>query len=137
MTYAAIRKSWLNITDLYGGYLLALSNEVYERCRLLSSWNENQFYIYFGKKIDNMSIEKANIVCNVMNKLQHQAFKINELFLYNLTREEPMYAVKGLIRPRFLNYLNMNDERLHNISCLENFMLITLPCKVYVLLIRY
>lgn len=36
-------QSWLNITDLYGGYLLGLSNEVYDRCRILSSWNEKQF----------------------------------------------------------------------------------------------
>lgn len=114
-SYSLRDKTWLNITDLYGGYLIALSNEVYERCRILSSRNVNQLTIYFGKTIDETAINKANIVCNLMNQLQCQPFKINESFLFNLTQAAPLYAVKGIIKPRFLNYLNMNDERLNKL----------------------
>lgn len=114
-SYDPCDKTWLNISDLYGGYFLAFSNEVYERCRLLSSWNVNQFYIYFGKKMDKKTFEKADKVCSVMNKLQRQAFKINRAFLHNLTMAEPLYAIKGIIKPRFVNYIDMNDARLNNL----------------------
>lgn len=69
----------------------------------------------FGRNVDNESITKANKVCSVMNKLQLQAFRINELFLENLLSSESQYAVEGLLMPGFLKYLNMNDAQLHKL----------------------
>ena len=64
-----------NLSELSGGYLSCPTGEIYDRYRLLSSGNINHFYIDIGKEDNYMKL------CNVMNKLQSQAFQINSNWL--------------------------------------------------------
>ncbi|KAL5851561.1 hypothetical protein ACOSQ3_006679 [Xanthoceras sorbifolium] len=57
--------------DLSRGYLSEPTREIYDRYRLLSSGDINNFYIDLSTNKNYISL------CNAMNKLQSQAFQIN------------------------------------------------------------
>ncbi|KAL8553268.1 hypothetical protein ACS0TY_001800 [Phlomoides rotata] len=101
-------KTWLNISDLYGGYLKGHSTEIYGQYRIFSSVNINNFIIYFGKNKDKKSHDKADSLCNIMNKLQKQAFKINKFFLNEMTSNVHFYVGNGFLMPSYLNNININ-----------------------------
>lgn len=90
-----------NLSDLSGGYLSGLTGDIYDRYRLLSSGNINNFYIDIG---DNY--EKR---CSVMNKLQRQAFQINSDWLKFLFANENLFVESGLLMPRFLAFMNIKE----------------------------
>lgn len=94
----------LTISDLSGGYLSAPSGEIYDRYNLLSSRNINHFDIDISPK--GGAYQK---LCNVMNKLQGQAFQINKDWLEYLQSNWDVLVEQGLLMPRFLHTLNIND----------------------------
>lgn len=103
-------KRWLNISDLKGGYLSAKKN-LYNKYQLMSSWDINHFFIYFGKNNDIVSHLYAKELCNVMNKLQSQPFKVNSNFLDNINHNELFYIQCGFILPSFIQYINLKGEK--------------------------
>lgn len=66
------------MSDLIGGYLSCPTLDMYDRYRLLSSVNFNHFKIFLPPNEYDL--------CNVMNKLQGQAFQINSDWLKYLQK---------------------------------------------------
>ena len=64
-----------NLSDLSGGYLSSPTGDIYDRYRLLSTGDINNFYIDIGRE------DNYEVLCRVMNKLQCQAFQINSDWL--------------------------------------------------------
>ena len=92
------------LSDLSGGYLSMPTGEIYNRYRLLTSINYNNFYIDISQSGGNY--EK---LCSVMNKLQGQAFKVNRIWLNVIKTETDLLVKQGVLQPRFLASLNIND----------------------------
>lgn len=57
------------LADIEGGYLSGLTGEIYNRFRLLRSHDYDNIYI---------KLKDSNRMCNVLNTLQSQVFKINK-----------------------------------------------------------
>lgn len=93
----------MTLSDLSGGYLSSPTGEIYERYRLLSTGNINNFYIDIGKE------DNYENLCLVMNKLQGQAFQINSDWLKYIQDNEEILVESGLLMPSFLASLNIND----------------------------
>lgn len=91
------------LSDLSGGYLSGPTGEIYDRYRLLSSGDINHFFIYLGGGNNYMNL------CDVMNKLQRQAFKINSDWLQFIQEYENQLVEYGLLMPRFLASMNIKD----------------------------
>lgn len=99
------------LSDISGGYLSAPSGEMYDRYRLLSSGDLNNFYIDFG--IDNNHEE----LCSVMNQLQRQPFVINSNWLKFLKNNEVFFVNNGYLMPRFLASMNLQEVSTILRSC--------------------
>lgn len=91
------------LSDLTGGYLSGPTGEIYDRYRLLSTGNINNFYIDIGGNFNC-----ANL-CSVMNKLQSQAFQINSPWLRNIEENKELFVENGYLMPFFLSSLNIKD----------------------------
>lgn len=89
------------ISDLSGGYLSEPTGALYDRYRLLSGCDIHHFYINIAQTYPKL--------CSVMNTLQSQAFKINTKWLNELIINEQKYVENGLLMPRFLASLNINE----------------------------
>lgn len=89
------------LSDLIGGYLSSPSGEIYDRYRLLSSGDLNNFYIDIGED-DNYTT-----LCSVMNKLQCQAFQINSVWLKFLQSNDSAFVDSGYLMPGFLASMNV------------------------------
>ena len=89
------------LSDLRGGYLSSLTADIDERYRLLSSHNIDHFYLELNKDYDQL--------CNIMNKLQSQPFKVNSLFLKYIRDNESILVEHGLLLPSFLSKLKFKD----------------------------
>ena len=89
------------LSDLSGGYLSEPTKEIYDRYRLLSSVDINNFYIDIG--------DNHQKLCFVMNKLQRQAFQINSEWLKYIQENENTLVEYGLLMPRFLASINIKD----------------------------
>ena len=92
-----------NLSDLSGGYLSGPTGDIYDRYRLLSSGDINNFYIDIGSK---GNYEK---LCRVMNKLQCQPFQINSDWLKYIQENEKFLVDYGYLMPRFLSSINIKD----------------------------
>ena len=90
------------LSDLSGGYLSTPSGEMYDRYRLLSSSDLSHFYM-------DLREENYQDLCDVMNKLQRQAFQINSPFLKYLKDYEDKLVELGLLMPQFLAGINLKD----------------------------
>lgn len=86
------------MSDLIGGYLSCPTLDMYDRYRLLSSVNFNHFNILLPPNEYDL--------CNVMNKLQGQAFQINSDWLKYLQNNENLFVENGLLMPSFLASMN-------------------------------
>jgi sulfatase maturation enzyme AslB (radical SAM superfamily) len=89
------------LSDLIGGYLSGPTGEIYDRYRLLSSGDLSHFFIYIGSNYEKL--------CNVMNNLQRQAFKINSEYLQYLQDNYKVFVEYGFLMPQFLSSLNIKD----------------------------
>ncbi|GLU24484.1 hypothetical protein SLE2022_404150 [Rubroshorea leprosula] len=94
------------LSDLSGGYLSEPTGEIYDRYRLLSTGDINHFYIDLGKDQNYMYL------CDVMNKLQGQAFKINSYWLNYILENENHLVKLGLLMPRFLASMNIKEVNI-------------------------
>lgn len=92
------------LSDLKGGYLSEPTGEIYDRYRLLSTGNIQHFYIDIGR-----ADHDHKKLCDVMNKLQRQAFRINSDWLKFLLDHEDLFVEYGYLMPRFLASLNIKD----------------------------
>lgn len=92
-----------NMSDLVGGYLCAPTGDIYDRYNLLSSGDINHFHITFGKT------DKSENMCDVMNKLQRQAFQINNSFLHYIKEYENELINYGYLMPEFLSTMRIQD----------------------------
>lgn len=88
-----------HLSDLSGGYLSSITGEIYNRYRLLSSGDINNFYIEILNSYEDL--------CGVMNKLQHQAFQINSQFFKYLLENEKGYIHSASFNPGFLAFMNI------------------------------
>lgn len=88
------------INDFRGGYLCKPTSSMIDRYSLLSSADFHHFYI---------DILNVNKICSVMNKLQSQPFEINSEWLQYLMDNEEKLVDQGLLYPRFISYLSIND----------------------------
>ena len=88
------------LSDLSGGYLTSPSGYIYDRYRLLTTTNMNNFHI-------NIGCHDYKNLCSVMNKLQGQAFQINTDFLNFIQRNEQAFVDEGYLMPPFLSDIHM------------------------------
>lgn len=89
-----------SISDLYGGYLNTPVGDLYlQRYRLLSSRDYDHFNIMIGNEYKKL--------CDVMNKLQMQAFEINTDVLKFVDNNFDILVKEGLLMPRFLASINI------------------------------
>ncbi len=102
-------QTYLTISDLYGGYLINPTGQIYESYRMLSSPNIKNFHIFFGEKTDPNTYIKANSLCNSISWLQRQAFQINSQFLEFIIHNMDEMVINGLLKPEFLSNITMND----------------------------
>lgn len=86
------------LSDLTGGYLSSPTSEIYDRYRLLSSHNEYAFYL---------DIENPTNLCDIMNKLQSQPFKINKAWMDYISCNYDHFVDNGLLMPKFIANLNI------------------------------
>ncbi|XP_074373729.1 putative DNA-directed RNA polymerase [Apium graveolens] len=89
------------LSDIRGGYLSSLTADIDERYRLLSSHNIDHFYLELNQNSDQL--------CNIMNKLQSEPFKVNSLFLKYIRDNESILVEHGLLLPSFLSKLKFKD----------------------------
>lgn len=90
------------LSDLSGGYLSGPTGEIYDRYRLLSTGSLNHYFIDIGRgKGDYLKL------CDIMNKLQNQAFQINSDWLQYIINNEQSLVEYGYLKPRFLVSLNL------------------------------
>lgn len=111
----------LSIFDLSGGYLTNERGQLYDGYRMLSSSNLQNFYIYFGEIKDRETTEKADRLCESINWLQRQAFKINSSFLEFITKNVDKMVLNGLLMPEFLSNIPMNDAIKLLRECYMNY----------------
>lgn len=88
------------LSDLKGGYLTTHCGNL-SRYNLISSNNINHYYINIEGNYKKM--------CDVMNKLQGQAFQINKKMLDVITDNYSKFIELGLLMPRFLSNIKMMD----------------------------
>lgn len=105
----------LSISDLYGGYLVNPTGQIYESYRIISSPNIKNFFIFFDDK------EKANSLCNSISWLQRQAFQINSQFLEFIINNMDEMVINGFLKPEFLSNITMNDASKLLRECYMNY----------------
>lgn len=89
------------LSDLSGGYLSGPTGEIYDRYRLLSSGSLHHYFLDIGRgKGDYKKL------CDIMNKLQNQAFQINRDWLLYILKNENLLVEYGYLKPRFLVSVN-------------------------------
>lgn len=88
------------LSDLKGGYLTTHCGNL-SRYNLISSNNINHYYINIEGNHEK--------ICSIMNKLQGQAFQINEDMLGEITENYSKFVESGLLMPRFLSNIKMKD----------------------------
>ncbi len=93
----------ITLSDLSGGYLSGPTGDIYDRYRLLSTGDINNFYIDIGRG------DNYQDLCRVMNKLQSQAFQINSDWLKWIQEKEDSLIEYGYLMPRFLASMNIKD----------------------------
>lgn len=70
-------------------------------CTSVQTGDLSNFRIYFGKMNENQSLDNAQDLCNVMNKLQNQGFFVNEDFLQFIIENEFLLVSKGFLLMNF------------------------------------
>jgi len=88
------------LEDVSGGYLCGLTGEIYNRFRLLTSRNYNNFFI---ELCDPMHM------CSILTELQSQAFEINKTFLSFIMENRDTLEVEGLLVNRCLAKVNLKE----------------------------
>ncbi|XP_057432166.1 probable DNA-directed RNA polymerase [Lotus japonicus] len=96
-------RKWLNISDIYGGYLSNPTGQIYSTQRSMSSPDAKNFFIYFGKNRDVDSHNKVNMFCTSISSLQRQAFKINSIFLKSILENRELFEESGYLMPEYLS----------------------------------
>lgn len=89
-----------SLSDLAGGYLSTLTGDIYDRFRLLSSSNINNF---------DMEIGCQKSLCRVLNKLQGQPFQINSNLLTYIMENMDTLVSNGLLMPNMLTSIQINE----------------------------
>jgi DNA-directed RNA polymerase len=90
------------LSDLIGGYLCTPSGDIYNKFRLLTSRDYNNFFI----KLDN--VEYKNM-CQILNGLQAQPFEINKKLLSFLQKNRQCLEDLGLLMPNVLARVNIKE----------------------------
>ena len=88
------------LADIEGGYLSGLTPEIYHRFRLLTSRDYSHFYI---------KLKSPKRMCDVLNKLQSQAFEINSKVLCFILDHRDTLEEVGLLVNRNLAKVNLYD----------------------------
>src|SRR5581483_7999524 len=88
------------LSDLRGGYLTSPSSELYDSYKLLSTKNINNFYI---------DIKMPTEMCNIMNSLQAQPFKINKKILEFINTYYSHFVRYGLLKPKFIVDIDLKE----------------------------
>lgn len=89
-----------SLSDLTGGYLCNPTSEMYDRYRLLSSSNQQNFYL---------ELSNPAKLCKIMNCLQSQSFQINTDWLIYLIKLQDLFVDYGLLSPNFIAFINIMD----------------------------
>lgn len=89
-----------SLSDLTGGYLSSPTSEMYDRYRLLSSSNLHNFYL---------ELNNPKKLCEIMNFLQSQSFKINTEWLLYLLDNRNLLVDYGLLAPDYVAFINIMD----------------------------
>lgn len=90
----------LTLADIKGGYLSGLTGEIYNRFRLLTSRNYNNFYIKLKEKDE---------LFKVLNTLQSQEFEINNKVLCFIKENRDTLEDVGLLMNRSLSKVNLQE----------------------------
>lgn len=103
LRYPEEDRMWLNISDIYGGYLSNPTGQIYSTQRCMSSPDPKNFFIYFGENNKPESYDKLNKFCTSISSLQRQAFKINSEFLDIIYKFRGLFEECGYLMPEFLS----------------------------------
>ena len=88
------------LADVSGGYLCGLTGEIYNRFRLLTSRNYNNFFI---------ELRNPMHMCTILTELQSQAFEINKTFLSFIMENRDTLEEEGLLVNRCLAKVNLKE----------------------------
>jgi DNA-directed RNA polymerase len=102
-------RQWLNISDIYGGYLSNPTGQIYSTQRSMSTPDAKNFFIYFGKNNEGNSHIKLNRFCTSISSLQRQAFKINTVFLNCILEHRDLFEDSGYLMPEFLSKVILHN----------------------------
>jgi DNA-directed RNA polymerase len=94
---------WLNLSDIYGGYLSNPTGQIYSTQRCMSSPDAKSFFIYFGLNNDINSHRKVKMLCTSISSLQRQAFRINSPILNCIISHRALFEESGFLMPEFLS----------------------------------
>jgi hypothetical protein len=86
------------LSDLRGGYLSGITGAI-SRYNLLSTGDINHYYIDIS--------HNYHTLCDVMNKLQNQPFKISKHMLTYIKKYKEMFVNFGLLMPEPLGRVNL------------------------------
>lgn len=89
-----------DIRNYEGGYLCGVSPEFYNRFRLLSSQDYNNFKV---------NLVDSDAMCGVLNKLQKEVFEVNTKLLSFIKKNREKLEEEGLLMKRILSTLNPQD----------------------------
>ncbi|XP_031396899.1 uncharacterized protein LOC116207918, partial [Punica granatum] len=106
-----IRKPFV-LSDMIGGYLSCPTLDIYNSFRLNSSLN-NRFSLISSRNLSNFNIEleddRYKEMCNILNGLQKQGFKINNKILEFIKNNRATLEKVGLLMPGILAHVNLKD----------------------------
>lgn len=98
LEWKSVKERATDLSDLTGGYLSSPSSEIYDRYKLLSSSNIHHFFIH---------LKEPERLCNIMNCLQGQPFKINSGWLKYISDHKDAFIEKNLLVPEFVARINI------------------------------
>lgn len=111
------------ISDLTGGYLSDITGELHARYRMLSSSNSDHYYI-------NLAGHDYVRICLVMNALQCQSYKVNELLLDYIRDDELDLVNDGFLLPSFLSHVNISKALTLLRECYLNSSVLNKKCSL-------
>ena len=91
----------LTLADIEGGYLTGLTGDVFNRFRLLTSKNLDNFYL---------QLKDPKRLCDVLNTLKSQDFEINEKVLKFIVSNRDTLEEVGLLMDRRLAKVSLPKE---------------------------
>ncbi|KAF5184765.1 hypothetical protein FRX31_025649 [Thalictrum thalictroides] len=99
------------LSDMVGGYLSCPNLDIYNCFNFKSSLDNSRFSLLSSRNLNNFNIEldgsKYKEMCDILNGLQKQGFKINKNILEFIKNNRATLEKEGLLMPGILAHVNL------------------------------